>query len=179
MSRRGFTLFEVMVALVLSGSAVLTAHALFRPVIDAAAAISSERGAIDREANSRRLLRSTLLSVEVGASNTVPFAGHGDRLEVSAWMPTADGWFELKEVRIGQAGSRLVLTAPDWGVATLGDSLSDVRFDYLVEPGINARWVADWTSPVSAPLALRLRVRRDSSTEAVADTMVYLIGMAR
>jgi len=60
----------------------------------------------------------------------------------------------------------------------LADSLRDAAFDYLLEPGARARWVREWVSPVSAPLAVRLRIAylpRTASTAHHADTLLLLI----
>ena len=58
----------------------------------------------------------------------------------------------------------------------LADSVKAVAFDYLLEPGAESRWAAEWVSPVSAPIAVRLRVESTSSAGAIrADTVLYLI----
>ena len=54
----------------------------------------------------------------------------------------------------------------------LADSVEAVGLDYLLEPGIQAAWVQEWISAVSAPLAVRARVRRAGGR---TDTTLYLI----
>jgi hypothetical protein len=59
--------------------------------------------------------------------------------------------------------------------------VTDVAFDYLLEPGENTKWVREWISPVSAPLAVRVRVTHLSdngqrtTAHAVTDTLLLLI----
>ena len=55
----------------------------------------------------------------------------------------------------------------------LVDDAPEVAFDYLLEPGADARWVRQWVSPVTAPLAVRIRVARASP--AAVDTQLLLI----
>ena len=60
----------------------------------------------------------------------------------------------------------------------LADSVTDVAFDYLLEPGEEAKWMREWISPVSAPLAVRIRIQRGTGKgEAgmVVDTLLLLI----
>ena len=59
------------------------------------------------------------------------------------------------------------------------DSGTDLQFDYLLEPGAESRWVREWVSPVSAPVAVRMRIakagcgKRDAG--CVVDTLLFLI----
>jgi hypothetical protein len=48
-----------------------------------------------------------------------------------------------------------------------------VTFEYLLEYGAQARWVQEWHSPASAPLAVRLRLQADSGA---VDTLMLVIG---
>lgn len=179
MSRRGFTLLEVLIALLLAAIGVLTAHALFGPVVDGARQTARARRELDRRTNARRMLGSTLLSVEVGPAPAVPFEGHPDQMTFSSWIPTADGWFELQPVKVGLDGGQMVVTWPGSRTA-LRDSLTRLQLDYLLESGINARWVGVWISPVSPPLAVRVRsTRASTSRQVIADTSLYPIGSAR
>jgi hypothetical protein len=49
-----------------------------------------------------------------------------------------------------------------------------VAFDYLASYGSASAWVQEWHSPVSAPVAVRLRLRRDSA--AAVDTLLFIVG---
>ena len=167
--RGGFTLIEVMVAVAITGLVVLAAHRIFTGVADGSRAVATAREHLDRQANARRWLKSTFLSLEA------PFEGRQDHVSFTSWQPTAGGWLEPRatELRrddrwfVGRAGSESFY---------LADGISDVAFDYLLDPGANTKWVREWISPVSAPLAVRLRItgcgRRDAGC---ADTLLFLI----
>jgi hypothetical protein len=48
-----------------------------------------------------------------------------------------------------------------------------VAFDYLLEPGLNSQWASVWESPVSAPLAIRVRI---TQLDRIADTLLLIVG---
>ncbi len=175
----GFTLIEVLVALAISGIVVLLAHRLFATAGDAGRALRAAREALDREANARRWLAATFLSLDVGTDGDESFDGHPDRVAFSAWQLTADGWFERRRVALGRTTDRVVAELAPGGPLALADGVTSLDFDYLLEPGAESHWVRQWISPVSAPIVVRMRIERTGSgkTEAgvVVDTLLFLI----
>ena len=176
----GFTLIEVLVALTIGTLVVLLAHQVFAAVAARGRTLLAARATLDRESNARRWLAATFLSLDVGADSAGGFDGRADRVEFAAWLETVDGWFERCHIALGRDGDRLVATvSPGQGVALM-DGVRAVAFDYLLEPGVGARWVREWVSPVSAPIAVRVRVtHRGGSTGdgrgAATDTLLFLI----
>lgn len=175
-ARRGFTLVEVMVALALAGTVALLAHRLFGVVLEGSRQLGIEARTLDREQNAGRLLSSMLLSIAVGTAGDAQFEGRSDRVRFSAWMETEDGWFERREIAVALAGARLQATISPGESVVLGDSVQALALDYLLELGAESRWVAEWISPVTAPLAVRVRTRRQPlRSSARSDTTIYLI----
>ena len=177
--RRGFTLIEVLVALAIGALVVLLAHQLFATVVNRGRTLLAARESLDRTMNARRWLAATFLSLDVGADSAGGFDGRADRVEFAAWLETVDGWFERCHIALGRDGDRLVATvSPGQGVALM-DGVRAVAFDYLLEPGAEARWVREWISPVSAPIAVRLRVARTGcgmrDARCGVDTLLLLI----
>jgi prepilin-type N-terminal cleavage/methylation domain-containing protein len=168
-SARGFTLVEVTVALTIAGLVILSAHRIFTGVADGAKAVAVSREHLDRSANARRWLKSTFLSLEA------PFEGRTARASFTSWQLTPGGWFEPRPTQLLQDGDRLLANAGSESLYLAG-GVSDVAFDYLLDPGANSKWVREWISPVSAPLAVRLRVagcgRRDAGC---VDTLLFLV----
>jgi prepilin-type N-terminal cleavage/methylation domain-containing protein len=169
--RTGFTLIEVMVALVLTGVVAGLAHQLFGAVTDHTRRLREARFGLDRRSNAHRFLQSAFLSLEVGIDSAGAFSGQRDRVSFSSWLPTSDGWLERRTVELSLDGDRWIAISPPGSSIELARGVTALRFDYLLEPGAESAWVREWESAVSAPLAVRVRVTRGER----ADTMLYLI----
>jgi len=169
----GFTLMEVLVALVLAGIAALLAHELFRVALGSARALAEARAATETRFLGERWLRLALGSLEAGDMGG--FEGRPERLTFSTWLEGVDPWHEPVRVTLTVNTGRLEAAGgPD--PVTLATDVLAVEFDYLLEPGAEAQWVRVWDSPLSAPLAVRVRLRRHTDGRVVADTSLYLIG---
>jgi prepilin-type N-terminal cleavage/methylation domain-containing protein len=170
--RRGFTLIEVAVALLAGALVVAVAHAVFAGVADRGRVLAAARRALDREMNARRWLQATFLSLDVGTDSAGGFAGRTERVEFAAWERSADGWFERRRIALGWYDEQLVAIVMGGDPVVLRDTVQDVAFDYLLEPGAEARWVREWVTPVTAPLAVRLRL---TTAAGRVDTVLFLI----
>jgi prepilin-type N-terminal cleavage/methylation domain-containing protein len=174
----GFTLVEVLVALTIGAVGVLLAHQLFGAVADRGKTLTAARTALDHSANARRWLDATFLSLDVGTEGAGGFEGRPNHVAFTTWLLTPDGWFERRQVTLGADKGCLRATVIPGTPIALIDSVIDVQFDYLLEPGAESRWVREWVSPVSAPVAIRMRVERPGKGEGgrvVADTLLFLI----
>jgi prepilin-type N-terminal cleavage/methylation domain-containing protein len=177
-SELGFTLVEVLLALAIGAVVVLLAHQLFAAGGDSGRQLVAAREALDRTSNARRWIAATFLSLEVGLDAAGGFEGRRDRAAFSAWQLTSDGWLERRRIALGRTGDRLVADVAPGGPVVLADSVASLDFDYLLEPGAESRWVREWISPVSAPIAVRMRVERRGKGEGgrvVVDTLLFLI----
>jgi prepilin-type N-terminal cleavage/methylation domain-containing protein len=171
----GFTLIELLVALTIAGTAALLAHQIFAAIASGSGQVRSARISLDRSSNVRRFLRSAFLSLEVGNDGAGPFTGRAGEVRFASWLETPEGWFERREVLLAVDQSRLVANVAPGSKLILADSVSSVAFDYLLEPGLDSRWVREWISEVSAPLAVRVRMTRLESAGGTTDTTTYLV----
>jgi prepilin-type N-terminal cleavage/methylation domain-containing protein len=178
-TQSGFTLIEVMVALTIGSLVVLVAHQLFAAVAERGRTLIVARTAHDRAVNARRWLAATFLSLDVGTDGASGFDGRPDHAAFSTWLLTPDGWFERRKVTISAEQRRLQAAITPGTPIALVDSVTDLQLDYLLEPGAESRWVREWVSPVSAPVAVRLRIARagceTSDAGCVVDTLLFLI----
>ncbi|HVH66648.1 MAG TPA: prepilin-type N-terminal cleavage/methylation domain-containing protein [Gemmatimonadales bacterium] len=177
---RGFTLIEILIALAIGAFVVLVAHELFASVAERGRTLTTARLTLDRSANARRWLAGAFLSLDVGTEGAGGFEGRPDHVAFSTWLLTPDGWFERRTVSLARDNGRLVASVPPGEPVSLTDSVADLAVDYLLEPGAESRWVREWVSPVSAPLAVRLRIARTGKGQvatgnAVVDTLLFLI----
>jgi len=167
--RAGFTLIEVLVALTIASVVIIAAHQAFSGVADGSKAVASAREALDRSSNGRRWLKAAFLSLEP------PFDGRASRMSFTSWQETSGGWFSPKSVVLTLEQDRLTARAADQSIE-LRTGATDVAFDYLLEPGADTKWVREWVSPVSAPLAIRLRIGGCGKRDAgCVDTLLFLV----
>jgi prepilin-type N-terminal cleavage/methylation domain-containing protein len=175
----GFTLIEVVVALTIGALVVLVAHQLFAAVAERGRTLIVARTALDRAVNARRWLAATFLSLDVGTDGAGGFDGRPDHVAFSTWLLTPGGWFERRQVTLSAEQGQLRAAVTPGAPIALMDSVADLELDYLLEPGADSRWVREWVSPVSAPVAVRMRVSktRCEMREAgcVVDTLLFLI----
>jgi len=169
---RGFTLLEVILALAVGGLAVLTAERLFVAAGDGGRALAHSRQHLDRDANARRWLEATFLSLDVGGSAASGFNGTSDRVRFTSWQLTSGGWFEPRQIDLRLNDARIIAGGSSGEPLILAENISDIAFDYLLQLGAEAPWVNQWISTVSAPLAVRLRLGRE---HGVVDTLLFLI----
>lgn len=168
--RAGFTLVEVVVTLLIAGIAVLLAGRIFNATESGVRAVRAHRIDLDRRGNAHRWLASAFLSLEVGTPGARAFEGTPERMTFSARVPAEAGWPERRVLAIGSEQGRLTVQL-DSGMAVVLAHQTRAEFDYLLEPGADSRWVGTWSSPVSAPLAVRVRLTHRGRV----DTALYLI----
>jgi prepilin-type N-terminal cleavage/methylation domain-containing protein len=170
-SSRGFTLVEVLVAVMITGIVAILAYQLFGAAADQNRRLHEARSELDRSSNGYRFLAAAFLSVDVALDRAGPFLGHEQRVQFPAWIPTSDGWLERQTVTLYLEGDRWIATASPEQTLELARGVTYLRFEYLLEPGSESKWVRGWESEVSAPLAVRIQVGRGEH----ADTMLYLV----
>ncbi|HEX4561615.1 MAG TPA: prepilin-type N-terminal cleavage/methylation domain-containing protein [Gemmatimonadales bacterium] len=173
--RRGFTLIEVMVALTLASLVVLLAHRIFSGVADGVGRMDAARTALDRKVNSQRWLAEAFGSLQAGVDSAGSFEGHPDQALFATWQRAPAGGLERRRLRLHQVGATLIADGAGLAPLTLVDSVARIGFDYLLEPGANTAWAREWLSPVSAPLAVRVRIEY-LGIPARADTLLLIIG---
>jgi prepilin-type N-terminal cleavage/methylation domain-containing protein len=194
--RRGFTLIELMVALVLGGLVVLLAHRTFGVASDLGHRVAERREAHDRAMNGRRFLAQAFGSLEVGTVRNAGFRGLQDEVAFTTWLVDETGAPVRKQVTVrldrsaddtgsvaaSEAGAARLLAlvalveggnALPRDTLVLAPEVTGLALDYLLDLGADAAWVREWRSPVSAPLAVRLRV---TGASGAVDTLLCVIG---
>lgn len=183
MNRYGFTLLELMAGLLVSAVVIATVARGYGMVAESVSSLEHRRVESTRRMNGRHWLAQALGSVEAGADSGRLFAGRPDELRCTTWLIGPGGWPERTSLLVRLADGALRATT-DRGDVVFADSIAGVRFDYLLEPGLESPWVGGWESPVSVPFAIRIRMwhrrsavdNRDRARDHATDTLLVLVG---
>lgn len=176
-TRRGLTLLELMVALALVGIVTLIARVLAERLGDAARRIEARTAAGDRDANAERLVRAVVASAEVATSDSITFAGDGERARLFSWCATPGGWLERCVVTLTrrEAGdsSRFVLELPRGDSVVFPHTGRALALRYLSDARGGGKWTVSWGAGFVSPLALGLVY---AAEPAERDTVILRIG---
>jgi prepilin-type N-terminal cleavage/methylation domain-containing protein len=158
--RAGFTLLELMVALVIGGITLSGATALYLGLSSRADAIRATSLAVSHDANAERLLRRLAVNAE-GRREAPGVRGDSAAVTLDTWCETPFGWSEPCRVRLAFRDQgrfrRLALQRADststasLDEVVLRDSLSSGRFTYLVDASDGGSWSETWMEEVPPP----------------------------
>ena len=171
-ARAGFTLVELMVALVVSAVVVLGARTLLEQLGESAHRTIAAAARADRAANGERLLRDLVGRLEVGTSDATRFAGEPATASFSSWCDVPSGWQERCSVTLvatnaeGRASLAARLEPGDSVTVLVRDAPIELR--YLDDPRAGGRWFTSWGAGITAPLAI--------GVISGGDTMIVRIG---
>jgi hypothetical protein len=188
----GFTLVEIIVALLLTGLVVVLAHAIVVDVADATIRAQRVARDADRAGNRRLWLLRALVGVDVASAAVVGFRGtmhlgergEEDELEFPSRLRVGESsGLRIVRLWLGPDGRVLAgVSDPPGGIdakpdtLVLAEDVAELGFDYLPSYGADTRWVPEWVSPVSAPVAVRWR---STKTDGQADTALLYVGAGR
>ena len=176
MHRSGFTLIEVLVALMVGAIVLLGAHRVLAILTDQSHALTRRAAQTDRDANGERMLRSLVGQLEIGSPGTVPFSGSPDSVRFSSWCAAPAGWLERCVVTLSfAADSDHATLRARFGARPPLDLVRDFRrgtFRYLESAAAGGQWFQTWGTGITAPLGIGIVLVRDDSV----DTMIVRIG---
>lgn len=153
--RRGVTLAEVMVALIVGTIVLGTAQRVGSVIHDAARRIERERAGHDREQNARRWLKEAFETIQVGQDSADSFVGTGAEMTFTSLARTSQGWPEPRRLMLRVEAGALKAVGQEDSVVLMG-GLAGVEFAYLLHAGEYPDWVHGWRSPATAPIAIRM-----------------------
>lgn len=171
-TRAGFTLVELLVALAIAGTVVVTARMLLEELATDGDALLAETTETDSRANAERALRDLVLRLEVGTSEGRQFAGDESAARFSSWCDVPRGWLEPCTVTLavdGRGSETALVAALSTGEAlVLRRGFSTARLQYLGDAARGGTWFRSWGKSITAPLAIRVVLD--------ADTLLLRIG---
>jgi prepilin-type N-terminal cleavage/methylation domain-containing protein len=166
--RAGFTLLEVLVALLVGAIVLMACRALLVQLADGADATTRAARAEDLMANTEREIRALFGQVEVGDAPDRLFNGDARGLRFSSWCPMPAGWLERcrASVSLSQHGRDSVnlvayLSTGDTLLVPAGTGAG--AFIYLSDSHQERRWFRSWERGSTAPWAVGVVVGGDTT----------------
>jgi Prokaryotic N-terminal methylation motif len=158
--RRGFTVIELMVALLVGMMTISGARAISSVLVDHAARLDSVHVEVAEEMNGEHLLRRLVLEAEAGRDPKSTFFGSRDAATFESWCQMPGGWTERCSValRIERLETDSVVTLV--GELSTGERLplirlpAPVHLTYLEDATHGGSWSARWGPGTVAPLAI-------------------------
>ena len=164
--REGFTLLEILVALMIGGMVLVGAHRILDALSDSARAAQSRALAMDRRANGEDLLWRLAARLDVATPGAKPFFGTARIAEFSSWCDVPRGWLQLCTVvlAIDTAAAKPALIArfDDSTRVILVRGFERAEFRYLESAENGGTWERVWGRGLTAPLAIAVVVDRDT-----------------
>ena len=174
MSRRGFTLSEVLTALALAGLVFMLSARYISVSAGLTWDLDDRRRTLDVDMNAERWLGTALGNVSVGTEGAVPFEGTDSTLYVTCWFLDGDGWSARHAMQVHLRDGVVRAELSDGPVVELWREVAALDLEYLLVPGEQSRWVPVWVSPVSPPVAMRLHLIWVDSLRA-AETLLFSV----
>lgn len=170
----GFTLIEVIVALVIGGGAILLAASMLTATSDQTRFVGERVRAADASRGSERLLRRLVGQMTWSRSSEPAARGTSRSLRFVSWCDVPRGWQErcVVEVELPEApdssdGVTVRLSTGDDLTLLAGHRVTGLLYLGRVERG--GLWNDRWTDGASLPPALGLIVDGDTLTMRIGE----------
>lgn len=178
--RHGFTLLELLVALVVSAVVLLGARAISETLADGAHRSTVAATDADQSVNSERLLREVVGRIEVADRGDRRFDGTSKRARFASWCAVPAGWLE-------RCSGALLLdstAALDGGVSprhtlllvlSTGDSIPlRAGFErgslwYITASEHGSTWYREWGNGITVPAAIGVVIDGDTTLVRLGD----------
>lgn len=175
-SRRGTTLLEVMVSIVVCGAALGIATSAFVQSSSVQGGVT-EQAARERNDNRRATLARSVVRSVVPSRDTIrTFTGTTDSARFNARCRSARGWIETCQVTltvVGPPGARVLrIRGAHLADDALTPPLAEAELRYLSSVDEGGQWLDAWPASVRPPFAIG--VIRDSAGRR--DTLLLPIG---
>jgi prepilin-type N-terminal cleavage/methylation domain-containing protein len=162
----GFTLIEVMVAMTVSAIVLLGARLLLGELADDAARIAAEARSGSEEINGERVLRATIMQMEVGTWPGTTFGGDKNSAAFHSWCDVPRGWRERCRVELAVRAvadsAQLIMVTSVGARLTVLRRQSPMTLRYLSSAASGGTWIRTWGTGITAPVAIGVFTVRDT-----------------
>jgi prepilin-type N-terminal cleavage/methylation domain-containing protein len=175
-SRAGFTLIELMVAIVIAGIVAVGAHSVFLSLTDQARRTASAAANADADANGERLLRALVGRMQIMSPTAIGIFATERSARFATWCDTPGGWQEPCSVTIAVLRSdsvraepvlAAILSATD--TVPLRRGFAAARLRYLRSASDGGRWDTTWELRARLPIAIGIMTDLDTMIVRIGD----------
>lgn len=171
--RRGVTVLELMIALVVTGLALVAARLLIETIDDSGKSLSAYARETDRAANGARVLRTLLRRTEVSPDSMRRFRGDPQSASFDTWCEQPAGWIARCRVGlaigVGADSSTIAAFLPTGEVLQLLRVAGAASFAYVTRDTAGIRRLASWGHGITAPYAVVIESQRDTIVLVIGD----------
>ena len=176
----GFTLIEVVIALVISAIVVLTGRQMLEAIGGESRRVHSASEEATFEANADRVLRELIGRMEIGSTIERGFGGTERHATFSSWCEVPEGWLESCRVSLtidsAAHTNALVLTTriasrdeSQGALLVLRQGFAHGALRYLSSASDGGVWFHAWGQGITAPLAIGIILGFDTAIVAIGE----------
>jgi prepilin-type N-terminal cleavage/methylation domain-containing protein len=169
-SRPGFTLIEMLVAIVVAAGVVGTARAIVDTVGDAGARVMSAAAAEDEAVGGELLSRSIIRQTRTTTGDSLSLFGTDRGFVVQSWCPVPGGSTERCSATFAvdpTTASLMLQAGPATDLVFAARAHQAITLRYLKSAADGGRWT-DWWATTDPPVAVGIIVD--------ADTLIMPVG---
>ncbi|HET7586181.1 MAG TPA: prepilin-type N-terminal cleavage/methylation domain-containing protein [Gemmatimonadaceae bacterium] len=163
----GFTVVEVMIALVISVVVVAGGRALLGVLGDGAHRLAASAAGIDRTTNAERVLRAVIAQAELASSSEEQFTGSATEARFGSWCIVPQGWLErcsvILTVTVADTVHRLELTTSTGDHVVLRQYEGPLELRYLENPSAGGTWRSAWDHMITPPMGMGVIMGSDTT----------------
>ena len=164
--REGFTLVEILVALMIGGLVLASAHQILSALSASATVTEVNRTAADGRANGVDIPYRLTGRLDVATPGATPFFGADRIAEFSSWCEVPRGWLEACTVvlAVDTVRGQPAVTAriDDSTRVVLVQGFARGAFRYLESADNGGTWQRVWGRGLGAPLAIGVILDHDT-----------------
>lgn len=176
MSRRGFTLVELVAGLAIAGLLLVLAGRLFADIGSRARQLERHWSDAGSRGRATAWLTEAFGSLQVGLGDDDGFSGEAQAVALTARLGNVHGWAEPHRIRLSLSSDTLLAVIGAVDSVRLLTGVRAVELQYLAAYGEQSEWLSGWHSPATAPLAVRLVLWGAGAGASRSDTLLFLIG---
>lgn len=161
--RRGFTLLELMVAVVLGAGILMAGRLLLEQVTSASQTILFAQAASELRVSREQTLRELFRNLEIATTDSVTFGGTEHDMTFTSWCDSASGLRGRCRVTLTLDSVLAMTSSSDSARVVLARDTVLGVFRYLNDVHDGGQWLRGWGNGITIPLAIGVVFGHDTT----------------